>query len=92
MATFYCGFGAILVWASIALSNLLARRSYIKQGGDVKDLKFKTPLYPFVPLLALVLNVTVIVGMAFIPEQKNGVILWNSIYDCLLTVLPCDKK
>ncbi|PFB25565.1 amino acid permease [Bacillus cereus] len=64
------GFGAILVWASIALSNLLARRSYIKQGGDVKDLKFKTPLYPFVPLLALVLNVTVIVGMAFIPEQR----------------------
>ncbi|MFP3325823.1 amino acid permease, partial [Planococcus sp. SIMBA_160] len=27
-------------------------------------------LYPFVPLLALVLNVTVIVGMAFIPEQR----------------------
>ncbi|MEJ9194192.1 amino acid permease, partial [Bacillus cereus] len=64
------GFGAILVWASIALSNLLARRSYIKQGGDVKELKFKTPLYPFVPLLALVLNVTVIIGMAFIPEQR----------------------
>ena len=63
------GFGAILVWASIALSNLLARRSYIKQG-DVKELKFKTPLYPFVPLLALVLNVTVIIGMAFIPEQR----------------------
>ena len=36
----------------------------------MKDLKFKTPLYPFVPLLALVLNVTVIVGMAFIPEQR----------------------
>jgi len=64
------GFGAILVWASIALSNLLARRTYVKQGGDIKDLKFKTPLYPFVPLLALVLNLTVIVGMAFIPEQR----------------------
>lgn len=33
-------------------------------------MKFKTPLYPFVPLLALVLNLTVIVGMAFIPEQR----------------------
>jgi amino acid permease len=27
-------------------------------------------LYPFVPLLALVLNLTVIVAMAFIPEQR----------------------
>ncbi|PFD21490.1 amino acid permease, partial [Bacillus thuringiensis] len=34
------------------------------------DLKFKTPLYPFVPLLALALNITVIVAMAFIPEQR----------------------
>lgn len=64
------GFGAILVWASIALSNLLARRTYVKQGGDIKDLKFKTPLYPFVPILALVLNLTVIVAMAFIREQR----------------------
>lgn len=64
------GFGAILVWASIALSNLLARRTYLKQGGDIKDLKFKTPLYPYVPLLAFLLNMTVIVSMAFIPEQR----------------------
>ena len=64
------GFRAILVWASIALSNLLARRSYIKQGGDVKDLKFKTPLYPFVPLLALVIKCNSNCWYTFIPEQR----------------------
>ena len=64
------GFGGILVWASIGLSNFLSRRMYVKQGGDIKDLKFKTPLYPFVPLLCFGLNMTVIVGMAFIPDQR----------------------
>ena len=64
------GFGGILVWASIGLSNLLGRRAYIKQGGDIKDLKFKTPLYPIVPLLCFGLNMAVIVSMAFIPDQR----------------------
>jgi arginine/ornithine permease len=64
------GFGAVVVWASIALSNYLGRKAFIKQGGDVKDLKYKTPLYPFVPLLALTLNVIIIISLAFIPEQR----------------------
>lgn len=64
------GFGAVTVWASIALSNYLGRKAFLKQGGDVRDLKYKTPLYPFVPLLALALNVLIIVSLAFIPEQR----------------------
>jgi arginine/ornithine permease len=64
------GFGAVFVWATIALSNFLARRAYIKQGGRVEDLKFKTPLYPIVPLLALALNTIVIISLAFIPDQR----------------------
>ncbi|UOY91195.1 amino acid permease [Ectobacillus sp. JY-23] len=64
------GFGAVFVWASIALSNLLARRAFVKNGGNVKDLKFKTPLYPFVPLLALSMNTIVMVSLAFIPDQR----------------------
>lgn len=64
------GFGAVTVWASIALSNYLGRKAFLKQGGNVRDLKYKTPLYPFVPLLALALNVLIIVSLAFIPEQR----------------------
>ncbi|MFX3624445.1 MAG: amino acid permease [Ectobacillus sp.] len=64
------GFGAVFVWASIALSNLLARRAFLKNGGDVRTLKFKTPLYPVVPLLALACNTFVMVSLAFIPDQR----------------------
>ncbi|ANB60251.1 amino acid permease [Anoxybacteroides amylolyticum] len=64
------GFGAVTVWASIALSNYLGRKAFLKQGGAVRDLKYKTPLYPFVPLLALALNTLIIVSLAFIPEQR----------------------
>ncbi|MCD7036533.1 amino acid permease [Metabacillus sp. GX 13764] len=68
--TSIAGFGAVLVWASIALSNLLARKKFLAEGGNVKDLKFKTPLYPIVPILALVFNVAVIISLAFIPDQR----------------------
>lgn len=64
------GFGAVFIWASIALSNLLGRKKYIQEGGRVEDLKYKTPLYPFVPIVALVLNVAVMISLAFIPEQR----------------------
>lgn len=64
------GFGAVFIWASIALSNLLGRKKYISEGGRVEDLKYKTPLYPIVPIVALVLNVAVIISLAFIPEQR----------------------
>nr|WP_240371953.1 amino acid permease [Anoxybacillus rupiensis] len=64
------GFGAVTVWASIALSNYLSRRAFLKQGGNVADLKYRTPLYPIVPLLAFSLNVVVIISLAFIPDQR----------------------
>lgn len=64
------GFGAVFTWLSIAVSSLLARRKYIAEGGRVEDLKYRTPLYPFVPILAIVCNLIVIVSLAFIPEQR----------------------
>lgn len=64
------GFGCLFVWASIALSNLLGRKKYIQEGGKLEDLKYKTPLYPFVPIVAFVLNVVVIISLAFIPDQR----------------------
>ncbi|MGI2326909.1 amino acid permease [Planococcus sp. YIM B11945] len=64
------GFGCVVVWASIALSAYLGRRAYLGQGGDVKDLKFKMPLYPIVPLLAFGLNLLILVSLAFIEEQR----------------------
>jgi len=39
-------------------------------GGRAEDLKYRTPLYPLVPILAIVCNLIVIVSLAFIPEQR----------------------
>lgn len=40
------GLSAQVGWITISLSRLMFRRKYIREGGKVEDLKFKTPLYP----------------------------------------------
>ncbi|WP_026694595.1 amino acid permease [Peribacillus kribbensis] len=64
------GFGAVFIWLSISVSNLLGRKQFLREGGKVEELKYKTPLYPIVPILAIILNSAVIVSLAFIPEQR----------------------
>jgi arginine/ornithine permease len=60
----------VFVWASIALSNYLGRKKFLRNGGKISDLKFRTPFYPIVPLAALSANVLVMVSLAFIPDQR----------------------
>jgi arginine/ornithine permease len=64
------GLGAQIGWIAISASQLAFRRKYIRNGGKIEDLKFKTPLYPFLPLLALILNSIVMVSLAFDSEQR----------------------
>lgn len=64
------GLGAQMGWISITASQLAFRKEYVAQGGKVADLKFKAPLYPFLPLLALILNVTVLISLSFDPDQR----------------------
>ncbi|MMZ58242.1 Amino-acid permease RocE [compost metagenome] len=64
------GLGAQMGWISITASQLAFRKEYVAQGGKIEDLKFKTPLYPFLPLLGLILNVTVLVSLSFDPDQR----------------------
>ncbi|MCY9007037.1 amino acid permease [Peribacillus frigoritolerans] len=64
------GLGAQIGWIAISASLLAFRRSYTRQGGKIEDLKFKVPLYPFIPILALVTNCIVMISLAFVPEQR----------------------
>jgi arginine/ornithine permease len=64
------GLGAQMGWISITASQLAFRKKYVADGGKVEDLKFKTPLYPFLPALGLILNITVLVSLAFDPDQR----------------------
>ncbi|MFN2746599.1 MULTISPECIES: amino acid permease [Bacillus] len=64
------GLSAQVGWITITISQLLFRRQYIKEGGRVEDLKFKTPFYPFLPLAGFILNSAVLVSLAFDSEQR----------------------
>lgn len=69
------GLGAQVGWISITASQIAFRRKFIREGGRVEDLKFKTPLYPILPIIALTLNIIVLSSLAFDSEQRLALYL-----------------
>lgn len=69
------GLGAQVGWISISASQIAFRRKYIREGGKVEDLKFKTPLFPLVPIVSLTLNCIVLLSLAFDSEQRLALYL-----------------
>ena len=63
------GFAVVAVWMSIVASQFFHRRAFVRQGGDVSQLAYRTPLYPVVPILAFVLLSISMVAVAFDPNQ-----------------------
>jgi S-methylmethionine transporter len=63
------GFAVVGVWMSITASHYFHRRAFVRNGGDVAALAYKAPLFPLVPILAFVLCVVSLVGIALDPEQ-----------------------
>lgn len=64
------GLGAQVGWIAISASQLAFRKKYLAAGGKLEDLKFKTPLYPILPLVSLLLNLTVLISLMFDPNQR----------------------
>ncbi|AOX46462.1 amino acid permease [Microbacterium sp. BH-3-3-3] len=63
------GFAAVAVWMSIVAAQFFHRRAFLRAGGDLSSLAYRTPLYPLVPILAFVLLTASIVAIAFDPQQ-----------------------
>lgn len=63
------GFAAVAVWMSIVAAQFFHRRQFLRDGGDVSALAFRTPFYPLVPILAFVLLTASIVAIAFDENQ-----------------------
>ncbi|MDF9527950.1 hypothetical protein P9G36_22830 [Bacillus cereus] len=63
----------IIVWMSICVSQFFFRKHYLATGGKIEDLKFKTPLYPLVPILGFGLYGIILISLIFIPEQRLGI-------------------
>ncbi|WP_406621591.1 amino acid permease [Bacillus atrophaeus] len=66
------GMITIVAWMSICASQFFFRRRFLAEGGDVRDLKFKTPFYPVVPILGFGLYGLILVSLIFIPDQRIG--------------------
>lgn len=64
------GLAVVAVWMSISASQFFFRRNYMKQGNSIKDLVYRTPLYPFVPIASFVLCTASVIGIAFDPTQR----------------------
>ena len=76
-------FTMVIVWMSICWSQLNFRRQWLKQGHTVAELKFRTPLYPLVPILGFVCCAATGLSMAADPEMRSGFI------GCLLFMAAC---
>ncbi|MGP0222434.1 amino acid permease [Paenarthrobacter sp. NCHU4564] len=63
------GFAVVGVWMSIVASHFFHRRAFVRNGGNVADLPYKAPLFPLVPILAFVLCLVSLVGIAMDPSQ-----------------------
>ncbi|MXQ55474.1 amino acid permease [Shimazuella sp. KC615] len=69
------GTTAVIAWMAIAASQYFFRRKYLAEGGKVTDLSFRTPLYPFVPIVAFILNAIVMLSQVLDPETALSVYL-----------------
>ncbi|MCU5751452.1 amino acid permease, partial [Bacillus cereus] len=63
----------IIVWMSICVSQFFFRKHYLAEGGKLANLKFKTPLYPLVPILGFGLYGIILISLIFIHEQRLGI-------------------
>lgn len=76
-------FTMVIVWMSICWSQFNFRRQWLKQGHTLAELKFRTPLYPLVPILGFVCCSATGLSMAADPE------MWSGFIGCLLFMAGC---
>ncbi len=63
------GFAVVAVWMSIVASLYFHRRRFVRDGGDIGTLAYRTPLFPVIPIVAFALLLISIVAIAFDPNQ-----------------------
>jgi arginine/ornithine permease len=69
------GMTAILAWMAIPACQFFFRKRYMAEGGKLEDLKYRTPGYPVVPILAFLINLGILVSLAFDKAQREGLIV-----------------
>ncbi|XKO56327.1 amino acid permease [Lysinibacillus fusiformis] len=68
------GISVTISWMGICASQLMFRYRYIKSGGNLADLKFKTPLFPLIPIFCIIFCLVILIFLAFDPTQRIGLL------------------
>ncbi|UXJ69856.1 amino acid permease [Lysinibacillus fusiformis] len=68
------GISVTISWMGICASQLMFRYRYIKSGGNLVDLKFKTPLFPLIPIFCIFFCLVILIFLAFDPTQRIGLL------------------
>lgn len=76
------GYATVAVWIAIVASQLSFRRSYLRAGGQVGDLVYHSPLFPWLPLVTLLALIASLIGVALDPAQSAAI--WFGIPFTLL--------
>ena len=79
------GLTGCLIWMVIAVCQINFRREYLSRGGAIEQLKFRTPLFPAVPIMAFIANLVAILALYLAAEYRN--MLYCSIPVVLITYL-----
>ncbi|SDN60749.1 arginine/ornithine permease [Psychrobacillus sp. OK028] len=66
------GISVTISWMGIAASQLMFRRQYVNNGGQLEDLGYKVRFYPFIPLFCIAFCLLILVFLAFDPTQRVG--------------------
>ena len=64
------GFSTVAVWLSICVAHYRFRKQFIASGHSLSELKYKSPWFPWVPIVGGAMCVIVMVGMGIDPAQR----------------------
>jgi len=66
------GFSGEISWISICLSQINFRKQWLASGNRASDLKFRAPLFPWLGYIAIVVQITAISAMLFLPNLRTA--------------------
>ncbi|PVZ42170.1 amino acid permease [Pseudomonas sp. CC120222-01a] len=64
------GMAGTVTWIVIALAQYRFRKQFLRDGGQLSDLKYRAPMYPLVPLLCITLCSSLFVFLAMDETQR----------------------
>ena len=77
---YFIGGGNIFMYTVICIDQLIFRKRYIKEGGKLEDLPYKTPLYPVVPVLGIIAFILMLVATLTDPGERLGILVCAICY------------